>query len=149
PMQQAWSARADQSRLSLGVRDEPLADYAALLGESPRTLPLAETGSGEAPPLGFAIAQLKNIYVLAENAHGLILVDMHAAHERITYEKLKFGRSGSNLRSQILLVPLSRSWAVTSCRNWPSTAVRGGCRNWKTNCSRPWPATARCAPVAA
>src|SRR6185312_3645187 len=107
PMQQAWSARADQSRLSLGVRDEPLADYAALLGESPRTLPLAETGSGEAPPLGFAIAQLKNIYVLAENAHGLILVDMHAAHERITYEKLKSGRSGSNLRSQILLVPLS------------------------------------------
>jgi DNA mismatch repair protein MutL len=93
--------------LSLGVRDEPLADYAALLGESPRTLPLADTGSGETPPLGFAIAQLKSIYVLAENAHGLILVDMHAAHERITYEKLKSGRSGSNLRSQMLLVPLS------------------------------------------
>jgi DNA mismatch repair protein MutL len=107
PMQQAWPARADQSRLSLGVRDEPLADYAALLGESPRTLPMPETESGEVPPLGFAIAQLKSIYVLAENAHGLILVDMHAAHERITYEKLKSGRSGSNLRSQMLLVPLS------------------------------------------
>ncbi len=107
PMQQAWPARANQSRLSLGVRDEPLADYAALLGESPRVAPMSEAEPGEAPPLGFAIAQLKNIYVLAENAQGLILVDMHAAHERITYEKLKTGRSGSSLRSQMLLVPLS------------------------------------------
>ncbi len=107
PMPQAWSGRGNQSRLSLGVRDEPLADYAALLGESPRVVPMAEGEDGEAPPLGFAIAQLKNIYVLAENAQGLILVDMHAAHERITYEKLKSGRSGSSLRSQMLLVPLS------------------------------------------
>ena len=107
PMQQAWSARGSQSRLSLGVRDEPLAAYAALLGEAPRAMPMAERDDGDAPPLGFAIAQLKNIYVLAENAQGLILVDMHAAHERITYEKLKSGRSGSNLRSQMLLVPLA------------------------------------------
>ncbi|HZX71035.1 MAG TPA: DNA mismatch repair endonuclease MutL [Rhodanobacter sp.] len=107
PMQQPWPARADQSRLSLGVRDQPLADYAALLGEPSAMSSMAETEPGEAPPLGFAIAQLKSIYVLAENAHGMILVDMHAAHERITYEKLKSGRSGSNLRSQMLLVPLS------------------------------------------
>ncbi|WNL44761.1 DNA mismatch repair endonuclease MutL [Dyella sp. BiH032] len=113
----AWSGQFSQSRLSLGVRDEPLADYAALLGEAPRAAepslaanaPMPAAQDDEAPPLGFAIAQLKGIYILAENAHGLVLVDMHAAHERITYEKLKTGRACSNLRSQILLVPLNVS----------------------------------------
>ncbi|KQZ72387.1 DNA mismatch repair protein MutL [Rhodanobacter sp. Root561] len=139
----AWPSASSQSRLGLGTREEPLADYAALLGPSSfapvAAAPLPESAEGEAPPLGFAIAQLKSIFVLAENAHGLVLVDMHAAHERITYEKLKSGRVGSNLRSQMLLVPLSL--AVSAREAAAAEEHAEALADWGLELSRSGPAT--------
>ena len=88
---------------SSAVREQ-MAVYSALHNSS-QALP--ESPSEDIPPLGYAIAQLKGIYILAENAQGLIMVDMHAAHERVTYERMKSAFSDGGIQAQPLLVPES------------------------------------------
>ena len=87
---------------------EQLRDYARVLGTGEASNGPApdDSEAEEVPPLGFALAQLHGVYVLSQNRHGLVLTDMHAAHERITYERLKQRYEEGGIKGQRLLVPL-------------------------------------------
>ena len=130
-LQSSWSS---QTSLGLGSRPpgNPVNSYYSPRGETDAERVQEQLAAyrklsedEEVPPLGYAIAQLHGVYILAQNKEGLVIVDMHAAHERITYERMKSACANEELKVQPLLVPLSLavSQAEATCAEEQRTAL--------------------------
>lgn len=89
--------------------ERPSSDVAVGTGRVREPMPSATV----TPPLGYAVAQIHGVYILSETESGMIIVDMHAAHERIVYERMKAAFYAKNVSSQPLLVPINVSISQT------------------------------------
>jgi DNA mismatch repair protein MutL len=127
-----------------GARYEAL--FAAAVADERRVAPEAVAGAA-APALGFALAQLHGIYVLAQNAAGLVLVDMHAAHERIVYEGLKEALDVATLPSQPLLVPIPMTASAEEVEQAASARSELECLGFDAAASGPRELVIRAVPA--
>jgi DNA mismatch repair protein MutL len=103
PVYRQWQPQ--QAALPLTI-EEDIKSYASLHPESGYRQALSQHQDREIPPLGYAVAHLHNIYILSETKNGVILVDAHAAHERISYERLKQQFQNNAVIRQPLLLPI-------------------------------------------